>query len=106
MLIPHYNGYNCQRNSYIYPRLTDKRSCLYYLGRLFSFCLVYYAKVPNFMHDNFWKAVVGGRLYFDDELIKANQMLYDLDPMLKTNGTKGFTDLLYPLAVNDVKTFY
>ena len=72
VLVPHYNGYNCQTSSSIYPRLTDKRSCLYYLGRVFSFCLVYSGKVPDFLHDNFWKAMVGGRLYFDDELKISN----------------------------------
>ena len=73
ILVPHYNGYVCRTSSSVYPRLTDKRSCLYYFGRIVAFCLVYSGKMPNFLHENFWKSLVGGRLYFDEETQKKYQ---------------------------------
>lgn len=67
ILVPHYNGYVCKTSSAVFPRLTDKRSCLYYFGRIVAFCLVYSGKMPNFLCENFWKSLVGGRLFFDEE---------------------------------------
>lgn len=46
-LVPHYNGFTNVTSATVYPRLTDKRSCLYYFGRLAAFCLIYNFKVPN-----------------------------------------------------------
>ncbi|KAH0574443.1 hypothetical protein SS50377_24401 [Spironucleus salmonicida] len=106
ILVPHYNGYNCQTSSSIYPRLTDKRSCLYYLGRIFSFCLIYSGRMPDFLHQNFWKSLVGGRLFFDDEVIRKYQSRYETDPMFKINGTKPYQELLYPLTMEEIQTYY
>lgn len=66
VLLPQYNGYVCRTSSAVFPRLTDKRSCLYYLGRVVAFCLIYSGKMPNFLHKHFWLSLIGGRLFFDD----------------------------------------
>ena len=73
ILIPHYNGYVCKTSSTVFPRLTDKRSCLYYFGRIVAFCLIYSGKMPNFLHESFWKSLIGGRLYFDEELLEKHK---------------------------------
>lgn len=88
VLVPHYNGYVCRTSSAVYPRLTDKRSCLYYFGRVVAFCLIYSGKMPNFLHENFWKSLVGGRLYFDANVDDRYKDQIAADPMFKINGTK------------------
>lgn len=72
VLVPHYNGYVCVTSSNVFPRLTDKRSCLYYFGRLVAFCMIYSGKMPKFLHFNFWRALVGGRLFIDDGVKKRH----------------------------------
>eukprot|EP00703_Trepomonas_sp_PC1_P003482 JAP93124.1 hypothetical protein TPC1_14710 [Trepomonas sp. PC1] len=106
ILVPHYNGYVCRTSSSVYPRLTDKRSCLYYFGRIVAFCLVYSGKMPNFLHENFWKSLVGGRLYFDEETQKKYAEQYEKDPMFKINGTRPISTMHYPISDEELKTNY
>ncbi|CAL5971952.1 Conserved_hypothetical protein [Hexamita inflata] len=106
ILVPHYNGYVCRTSSSVYPRLTDKRSCLYYFGRIVAFCLIYSGKMPNFLHENFWKALVGGRLYFDEEVTEKYKEQMERDQMFKINGTKPLSQLYYELTEQEAETFY
>ena len=106
VLVPHYNGYVCRTSSSVYPRLTDKRSCLYYFGRIVAFCLIYSGKMPNFLHENFWKSLVGGRLYFDDEVTERYHDQIAQDPMFKINGTKPLSQLYYPLTPQQLDQYY
>lgn len=97
--IPHYNGYTPVSSCQVYPRLTDKRSCLYYFGRLLSFLLIYGGKMPNYLHENFWRSLVGGRLFFDDGLRQKYAKELKQSPMFEINGTKPLKELMYSMTL-------
>lgn len=46
-LIPAFLGYIPLASSEVVPRLSQKRSALYYLGRLFAFAVVYNVRFPK-----------------------------------------------------------
>lgn len=104
--IPHYNGYTPVASSQVYPRLTEKRSCIYYFGRLLSFLLIYGGKMPNYLAEQFWRSLVGGRLFFDDELKKKYASEIKHNPMFEINGTKPLKELTYSMTLAQAKQNY
>lgn len=106
VLVPHYNGFTNITSATVYPRLTDKRSCLYYFGRLAAFCLIYNFKVPNQLSQRFWDACVGGRLNFNEPEIRqrfAEKLAHDR--MFPINGSLALEKLYFPLSDADGSLF-
>lgn len=87
ILVPHFNFYKPTASGDVYPRLTDKRSCVYYLGRLMAYCLSVGGKMPNFFCDNFWKCLTKGRLFFDEAMERTYAAEIAQNSMFKVNGT-------------------
>lgn len=48
LLCPIYSFYEYKLSTIVYPRITDKRSAIYYLGRILAYCLIYNAKIPDY----------------------------------------------------------
>lgn len=94
--MPHFNFYRPVATGDVYPRLTDKRSCVYYLGRLICYCLTVSGKMPNYFCDNFWKCLTGGRYFIDEELDKKYYNVEDRS--FRTNSTLPQTELQFKLT--------
>lgn len=104
MLIPSFLGYIPLASSEVYPRLSEKRSALYYLGRLFAFAVIYNVRFPKVLDSRLISSLIGGRLYLDDNITKEYKDTREKDPMFDVNGTP--VDLLYPMDSQFYKRYY
>lgn len=104
MLVPKYSGFIPQTSADVYPRLSEKRSALYYLGRLFGFAAIYDVKIMDVLDDRYWQSLVGGRLYFDDDVREKFADALRADPMFEVNGT--LLDLDMSLSDSEYYTKY
>lgn len=98
MLIPKFLGHTPTASTEVLPRISPKRSALYYLGRLCCFALVHNLRIPDMLDSRFWQCVVGGRLFLEEEEIQNDPELRDAcqrDAMFRINGTP--VDLVFPL---------
>ncbi|EET01600.1 Hypothetical protein GSB_32730 [Giardia duodenalis] len=103
-LIPTFLGYIPLASSEVVPRLSQKRSALYYLGRLFAFAVVYNVRFPKVFDSRLISCLIGGRLYLDDEINNKYKAERESDPMFNVNGTP--VDLLYPINSQFYKKYY
>ncbi|KAE8304904.1 hypothetical protein GL50803_0032730 [Giardia duodenalis] len=103
-LIPAFLGYIPLASSEVVPRLSQKRSALYYLGRLFAFAVVYNVRFPKVFDSRLISCLIGGRLYLDNEINNKYKAERENDPMFNVNGTP--VDLLYPINSQFYKKYY
>lgn len=103
-LIPSFLGYVPLASSEVYPRLSEKRSALYYLGRLFAFAVIYNVRFPKVFDSRLISSLIGGRLYLDDKINKEYKTVREKDPMFDVNGTP--VDLVYPMDSQFYKRYY
>ena len=62
--------------------------------------LIYGGKMPNYFHEYFWRSLVGGRLFFDDEMKEKYKRQLKADPMFEINGTKSLEELTYKMTLD------
>lgn len=103
-LVPLFQGFIPVSSAEVLPRLSAKRSAIYYLGRLVAFAMVFNVKFPSVFDDRLLRSLIGGRLYLDDEVMKKYEREAKEDKMFTINGTP--VDLLIPLSSEDYRRLY
>jgi len=107
ILVPRFLGHEPSASTEVLPRISPKRSALYYLGRLCSFALLHNLRIPDVLDDRFWQCLVGGQLFLTDEEIQANPEFVSADKassMFRINGTP--VDLIFPLQEASAERLY
>ncbi|TNJ27398.1 hypothetical protein GMRT_11274 [Giardia muris] len=103
-LVPLFQGFIPISSAEVLPRLSAKRSAIYYLGRLVAFAMVFNVKFPSVFDDRLLRSLIGGRLYLDAEVMKKYEREAREDKMFTINGTP--VDLLIPLSSEDYRRLY
>lgn len=62
--------------------------------------------MPNYLAEQFWRSLVGGRLFFDDELRKKYASEIKQNPMFEVNGTKPLKELMYSMTLAQARQNY